>query len=111
MLSSSNLGPLLLTFMKIQSPPSVVRGRKGQASIADLVVRSLWPLDGDDNELPCKSLAKITEDCRAALGFAVSSSTIRSTIYNHPEIFERAEKVGVEAYYRLCKKFVKIYIE
>lgn len=97
--------------MKIPSPPSVILGRKGQASIADLLIRSLWPVDACEAELPYKSLAEITEECRGALGFPVSSSTVRSTIYKHPEIFEKATKVGVNVYYRLCEQFVKVHSE
>ena len=101
----------LSTAMDMPSPPSVIPGRKGQASIVDLVIRSLWPVNGSDSKLPCKSLAEITEECRSALGFLVGSSTVRSTIYKHPEIFEKSAKVGVEAYYRLCEKFVKAHSE
>ena len=75
---------------KKQSPPSFVKGRKGQTSVVDSIVALLWGagLRGS-NRRPSLSFAEMQEQVSEKQGYSVSDSTIRSTIYNHAELFER----------------------
>lgn len=85
---------------------SFISGRKGKASVADYLIHSLTPDENSNDEPPSKSIGDLTSCCAVGLGFEVASSTIRSTLYRHPEIFERDEdKCG--AHYKLSTGFVK----
>lgn len=71
--------------------PSFVKGRKGGISVADCIVRVLWsqPTGGHRSG---KSLAELQAGATRIAGYAISASTIRATLYGHPELFIRAGK-------------------
>ena len=75
-------------------PPSLVKGRRDGMSIADALVRSLWGKKVKQGrktviEWPCLDFASLAERASEQVGYEVSGSTIRSTIYGHPKLFER----------------------
>lgn len=74
------------------TPPLCVKGRKGGISVADCLVRALWSTDRDYDEWPSKSFDQLQAEVSRSAGYPVSPSTIRSTIYGHPELFIRARK-------------------
>jgi hypothetical protein len=85
------------------APPTFVKGRKGGVSVVDVMVRALWARPSGDgrSEWPSLSLIELQEQVSAALGYDVPSSTIRSSVYSHLEIFEKCKRVGVKVGYRL----------
>lgn len=91
-------------------PPTVVKGRKGQRSIADVIIETLWPIE-EFACVPSKSLEELRVRCSEVLKFEVASSTLRSTLYRHPEFFQKAEKSTGPVQYLLCHKFVNQYRE
>lgn len=90
----------------MNSAPSPIPGRKGQTSVANIVIHVLWPACISE-DLPSKSLGDLQAICRAALAFDLSGSTLRSTLYRHPEIFEKACETQGKAFYRLTRKFIE----
>jgi hypothetical protein len=75
------------------APPSLVRGRKGQLSVADCIVRVLWGNGRPYSEWPSKTLQQLQAEVSGLAKYSVGASTLRATLYNHPELFIRAEKV------------------
>lgn len=75
---------------KHQAPPSFVAGRKGQVSVVDSLVAVLWkrPRHGGAG-WPKLIFSELQELVSARQGYAVGPSTIRSSIYKHPELFDR----------------------
>ena len=79
--------------------PSFVKGRKGHVSVVDCMVRTLWcAKDGDWPE-------RTFEELRAAVsemqGYPVAPSTIRSSVYQYPELFERVQAKNGSLRWRL----------
>jgi hypothetical protein len=73
--------------------PSVVKGRKGRVSVLDCMVKSLWATESAKAAVwPAKTFRQLTEDVAALRGYPVPSSTVRSIIYRHSDLFERTEK-------------------
>lgn len=76
------------------------KGRKGSASILDTIVKCmrLCHSRGQDSI----SLKKLSQDVQSNLGFPVPDSSIRATIYRHPQLFVRAKR-SRQAYYALSE--------
>lgn len=89
-----------------QDRQSFISGRKGKVSIADLLIYALWPVNQFDT-LIARSIEDLRSNCSSGLGFKVESSTVRSTLYRHPEIFQLRNKCGKIAYYGLADDFLK----
>jgi len=66
----------------------LIRGRKGQRSIADSLAKALTAPRGSANDWPALTFAELARLASEDQGYAVQGSTIRSTVYSHPEIFE-----------------------
>jgi hypothetical protein len=85
--------------------PRFVPGRRGGTSVVDAVVRALWnakrPKDGD--EWPAKTFNALVVEASSIVGYQVTSSTVRSAIYGHMELFEKDEEGG-GLKWRLSKK-------
>jgi len=60
------------------------------------MVRSLWANEGA--EWPARTLEQLRDAVASALDYDVPSSTIRSTVYTHPNVFERCRVKGKIAY-------------
>ena len=73
----------------IQTPPSFVNGRKGRASVVDSIIVALWKRNSDGREWPELSFTELTAKVADLQGYPVSGSTIRSSIYQHSDLFER----------------------
>jgi hypothetical protein len=73
-------------------PPSCVKGRKGKISVADCLIQVLWSEKKNHDKWPAKSLEQLQTEASLIAGYLISSSTIRSTIYGHSELFVRAGK-------------------
>lgn len=67
--------------------PQFVKGRKGNISLVDCLVRSLWQTD--NGCWPARTFAQLRADVSELQGYNVALSTIRSSIYQYPQIFER----------------------
>ena len=70
--------------------PEFVKGRKGQLSVVDAMVRSLWLTQ--DGEWPEKTFDEIRIAVSTLQGYPISSSTIRASTYQHSDVFERVGK-------------------
>jgi len=78
--------------------PSFVQGRRGGASLVDVLVAALWPKRA-------MTLAQLQASASEALGYDVPSSSIRSSVYSKETIFERVDgdekRPGEPVRYRL----------
>jgi len=90
---------------RASSPPSYIRGRKGAVSVVDAVVAALWRAH-DGKDWPTRSLAELRAAVSATLGYAVAASTVRASVYDHPELFEKDPR-GDAPRYRLTAKVRK----
>ena len=86
---------------------SFVPGRKGKKSVADCLIHALMPAHEIDNHVLSKSIGDLRTICSLVLSFEVESSTIRSTLYRHPEIFQRDDRQNAAVQYRLSSEFLK----
>ena len=77
----------------VRKPHCLVQGRRGGLSVVDALISRLWQ---SDNVWPSKSLSVLTRECVDVLGYAVSNSTVRATVYRYPEFFERDDQDGVK---------------
>ena len=75
-------------------PPSFVKGRKARISVADSLVNALWRKD-QDLPWPESTFEELREPVSKLQGYRVAPSTIRSSIYQHAEIFERVKSPAV----------------
>lgn len=81
--------------------PEFVKGRKGSLSIVDSMVRVLWrTMEGEWSE---KTFEELRSGVAAMQKYRIKSSTIRATVYQHPELFERVETKPVIRW-RLTKR-------
>lgn len=87
---------------KSVSVPSFVRGRKGQTSVIDCLVELLWKGENDD-AWPARTFNDLRERVSKMQGYHVTSSTIRSSVYDHSDLFERAKTPG-QLRWRLTKQ-------
>lgn len=79
-----------------------IAGRRGQQSIADVMIEILSPRNG---EVVAMSIDDLTKGCCDKLKQDISASTIRSTLYRHKELFERVgKKASRPCLYRLTKQ-------
>jgi hypothetical protein len=93
---------------KTTQPPVLVVGRRGGISVLDAIVRGLWNGDAArecDSDWPTKRLVDIRDSVAKALGYDIAESTVRSAIYNHPELFEKSKDGGPGVRYRLSASF------
>ena len=72
--------------------PQFVKGRKGHISVVDCLVRSLWRVN--TGRWPARTFAELRIAVSNLQGYDVASSTIRSSIYQYPQIFERVRNNG-----------------
>ena len=80
---------------------SVIAGRqrRGGQSVADVLVEILW--GPSRAQRPAHRIQDLQAQASKRLGYLVPASTIRSTIYNHPEAFEREGPEGPGVLWRL----------
>lgn len=83
-------------------PPSLVRGRKGQASVVDCLVALLWKVE--DGGWPAQSFEELRNGVSNMQGYEVGPSTIRSSIYKYPKFFQRAKGSGGRVLWTLTAK-------
>jgi len=55
-------------------------------------VQALWGGERRYDKWPTKTLNQLQDEASTIAGYKISPSTIRSTIYGHPELFVRAGK-------------------
>jgi hypothetical protein len=72
---------------------SFAEGRKGRVSVLDCVVASLRPAESAGT-WPSKTFEELRNSVSASLGYFVSNSTVRSTVYGHADLFEKASMDG-----------------
>ncbi len=74
---------------KSSPPPSFVPGRKGQTSVVDCMVRLLWKQA--DESWPERTFADLRDEVSKLQGYRVTASTIRSSAYDHDDLFEKVK--------------------
>lgn len=75
-----------------KSPPQFVIGRKGNTSVVDCMVRALW--QARDKTWPAKTFEELRTQVSELQGYHVTPSTIRSSAYQYPMLFERLRSEG-----------------
>lgn len=83
--------------------PRFAAGRKGVLSLLDAIIRTLWQSD-DRGEWPTMSLIDVNARVSKMLGYEVPSSSIRSTVYNHLDLFTKSASPGIRVRYSLSAK-------
>ena len=73
--------------------PHFVKGRKGHTSVVDSIARALW-WTRDDTRWPELTFEELRVAVSKLQGYHVTPSTIRSSIYQYPNLFERGTKTG-----------------
>jgi hypothetical protein len=75
---------------KRQAAPHFVKGRKGHTSVIDCMASALWrETDGESwPELTFEELRAVVSKMQ---GYHVTPSTIRSSAYQYPNLFERVK--------------------
>ena len=85
---------------KLDGIPEFVKGRKGHLSVVDSIVRVLWrTMDG---KWPEKTFEELRAATATMQGYHIASSTIRSSVYQYPNLFERVGTKPVR--WRLTKQ-------
>lgn len=88
---------------KRSNAPHFVNGRKGHTSIVDCIARALWRNQGSEN-WPEHTFEELRDTVSKMQGYEVSSSTIRSSVYQYPNVFERVKSDGGVLRWRLTKQ-------
>lgn len=85
--------------------PQFVPGRRGGISVVDAVVRALWgdASPNDAERWPAKTFNALVTETSAIVGYELTSSTVRSAIYGHMDLFDKDESDGALRW-RLSKK-------
>ena len=84
------------------SIPSFVKGRKGHVSVVDCIVRSLWR--ANDGSWPERTFVELRAAVSTMQGYQVTPSTIRSSVYQYPKLFERVEAKNGPLRWKLTKR-------
>ena len=84
------------------SIPSFVKGRKGNTSVVDCMVRALWRTN--DGVWPERTFTELGAAVSAMQGYQVAASTIRSSVYQYPALFERVQPKGGPLRWKLTLK-------
>lgn len=84
------------------SIPSFVKGRKGNVSVVDCMVRALWYTN--DGGWPERTFQELRTAVSAMQGYRVMPSTIRSSAYQYPTLFERVESKSGTVRWKLTKQ-------
>ena len=84
------------------SIPSFVKGRKGQVSVVDCMVRALWRTN--DGVWPERTFEQLRATVSTMQGYQVTASTIRSSVYQYPTLFERVEPKNGSLRWKLTKQ-------
>ena len=74
---------------RTKAAPSFVKGRKGQISVVDCLVNALWKQG--DSPWPESTFGELRASVSKLQNYPVAPATIRSSVYQHLDIFERAE--------------------
>ena len=82
--------------------PSFVKGRKGHVSVVDCLVRTLWR--AQDGGWPQRTFEQLRTAVSEMQGYHVASSTIRSSVYQYPALFERVPAKNGALRWRLTKQ-------
>ena len=80
--------------------PSFVPGRKGGLSVVDALARALWHESG---VWPSRTIRELKDLISIMLRYDVPSSTVRSELYRHKDVFERKKSDGGPVTYQLTK--------
>ena len=83
------------------SIPSFVKGRKGNVSVVDCMVRALWRTN--DGGWPERTFQELRATVSRMQGYRVTPSTIRSSAYQYPTLFERVESKSGSLRWKLTK--------
>ena len=84
------------------SMPSFVKGRKGHVSVVDCMVQTLWRTN--DGGWPERTFEELRATVSTMQGYHVTSSTIRSSVYQYPTLFERVEAKNGSLRWKLTKQ-------
>ena len=84
------------------SIPSFVKGRKGHVSVVDCIVRTLWRTN--DGGWPERTFEELRTAVSTMQGYHVTPSTIRSSVYQYPTLFERLEAKNGALRWKLTKQ-------
>src|SRR5690242_4929846 len=86
---------------RADKPPFFVPGRRGGLSVVDAMVRALWEKPGSERQWPSMSIRELREQASLTLGYSVPPSSVRSSLYAHPDVFERCSVPPGRVAYRL----------
>jgi hypothetical protein len=104
MMEASVDDTVAMTSHSSEGPPSFVRGRKGRLSVVDCLVQALWKTEADGKEIwPEDSFQELRERVTKMQGYRVTPSTIRSSVYEHDDLFERVRTRDGSLRWRLTK--------
>jgi len=78
----------MTTTKRTTAAPSFVKGRKGNTSVVDCLVRILWR-QSDDDPWPERTFEELRAAVSKMQDYHVTPSTVRSSVYQYPGIFER----------------------
>ena len=84
------------------SIPSFVKGRKGRVSVVDCVVRALWR--ANDGGWPERTFEELRAIVSTMQGYQVTPSTIRSSVYQYPTLFQRVEPMNGSLRWKLTRQ-------
>jgi hypothetical protein len=86
--------------------PRFVAGRRGGISVVDALVRVLWSdaKSSDSSQWPAKDFNTLALEASKVIGYRLSASTVRSAIYGHEELFDRASEHEQGLLWRLSLK-------
>ena len=82
--------------------PSFVKGRKGHISVVDCMVRALWRTNA--GVWPKRTFAELRATVSTMQGYQVTPSTIRSSVYQYPTLFQRTEAKNGSLRWKLTKQ-------
>ena len=82
--------------------PSFVKGRKGHVSVVDCMVRTLWR--AKEGGWPERTFEEIRAAVSELQGYRVAPSTIRSSVYQYPALFERVQGTNGSLRWKLTKQ-------
>ena len=84
------------------SIPSFVKGRKGHVSLVDCMVRALWRTT--DGVWPERTFEELRATVSTMQGYQVTPSTIRSSVYQYPTLFQRVEPKNESLRWKLTQQ-------
>ena len=96
------LASFIVTLTERDTNSMYAKGRKGKPSILDTIV-SVLEEQAKLGETSM-SLSSIREVVEKRMGYAVSSSSVRSAIYKSDGVFTQEKRVGRSVFYKLASE-------